>query len=131
MWAILDKPQAQSVLCLLYRLGDPKFGTNEGQKFSLLQKGQIFSRVHPASNSVDTRGTFLEYKAAGREADHTPLSSATVKIKWSYTSTSPLHLHDVHRDNSMFFLFTLQSNTCYVSEEDGAFASSRIHYGHS
>jgi hypothetical protein len=31
----------------------------------------------------------------GREDDHSPPSSAEVKNAWSYTSTSPIHLHGV------------------------------------
>jgi len=35
------------------------------------------------------------YKAAGREADHSPPSSAEVEIVWSYTSTPKIRLHDM------------------------------------
>jgi hypothetical protein len=31
----------------------------------------------------------------GREADHSPQSSAEVKNAWSYTSTPPIRLHGV------------------------------------
>jgi len=31
----------------------------------------------------------------GREADHSPQSSADVKNEWNYASTSPLRLHGV------------------------------------
>jgi hypothetical protein len=37
----------------------------------------------------------LRVKRQGREADHTPPSSAEVKNEWSYTSTSPIRLHGV------------------------------------
>jgi hypothetical protein len=52
----------------------------------------------------------LGVKRQGREADHSPPSSAEVKIAWNYTSTPPVRLHDVvpseekRRDN---FTFTL------------------------
>jgi hypothetical protein len=50
----------------------------------------------------------LGVKRPGREADHSPPSSAEVKNAWNYTSTPPVRLHDVvvkHRDS---FTLTLQ-----------------------
>jgi hypothetical protein len=37
----------------------------------------------------------LRVKRQGREADHSPPSSAEVKNVWSYTSTPPIRLHGV------------------------------------
>jgi hypothetical protein len=37
----------------------------------------------------------LDVHRAGREADHSPSSSADVKTAWSYTFTSPIRLHGV------------------------------------
>jgi hypothetical protein len=37
----------------------------------------------------------LEVKWPGREADHSPPSSAEVKNAWSYTSTPPVRFHGV------------------------------------
>jgi hypothetical protein len=37
----------------------------------------------------------LGVKRPGREADHSPPSSAEVKNAWSYTSTLPIRLHGV------------------------------------
>jgi hypothetical protein len=37
----------------------------------------------------------LGVKRPGREADHSPSSSAEVKYAWSYTSTPPIRLHGV------------------------------------
>jgi hypothetical protein len=37
----------------------------------------------------------LRVKRPGREANHSPPSSAEVKNAWSYTSTSPISLHGV------------------------------------
>jgi hypothetical protein len=37
----------------------------------------------------------LEVKRPGREADHSPSSSAEIKNVWSYTSTLPILLHGV------------------------------------
>jgi hypothetical protein len=50
---------------------------------------------HPASYPLGTRGSFPGVKQLGCEADHSPPSSAEVKNAWSYTSTSPLHLHGI------------------------------------
>jgi hypothetical protein len=38
---------------------------------------------------------FLGVKWPGREADHSPPSSAEVKNAWSHTSTPPIRLHGV------------------------------------
>jgi hypothetical protein len=37
----------------------------------------------------------LRVKQPGREADHSPPSTAEVTIAWSYTSTPPIRLHGV------------------------------------
>jgi hypothetical protein len=42
-----------------------------------------------------SRALSLGVKWPGREADHSPPSSAEVKNVWSYTSTPPISLHDV------------------------------------
>jgi hypothetical protein len=44
---------------------------------------------------MGTRALSLGVKQPGREADHSPPSSAEIKNEWSYTSTPPLHLHGV------------------------------------
>jgi hypothetical protein len=50
------------------------------------------------------RETFPWVKRLGHEADHSPQTTAEVKNGWSYTSTSPIHLHGImHRDNFTFF----------------------------
>jgi hypothetical protein len=52
----------------------------------------------------------LGVKRLGREADHSPPSSAEVKKAWNYTSTSPVRLYVVvfsyekRRDNFTFIL---------------------------
>jgi len=51
---------------------------------------QTGSGAHPAY-LMGTRGSFLGINQPGREADHS-LSSKNV---WSYTSTTPIHLHNV------------------------------------
>jgi len=44
---------------------------------------------------MGTVGFFPEGKQPGREADHSPPSSAEVKDAWSYTSTPPIRLNGV------------------------------------
>jgi hypothetical protein len=41
-------------------------------------------------------------KWSDHEADHSPLSTVTVKNDWSYTSTPPVYLHGVYRDSFYF-----------------------------
>jgi hypothetical protein len=79
--------------------------------FSLHHRVQNGSGAHPASYSVPTGGFSLVIKGPGREADHSPPSSAEVKNAWSYTST-PQYVFVAwclvkHRDNFTFFTFTL------------------------
>jgi hypothetical protein len=40
-------------------------------------------------------GSFPELKRPGREADHSPLSSAEVKNAWRYISIPPIRHHGV------------------------------------
>jgi hypothetical protein len=47
--------------------------------FSLHRRAQNGSGAHPASYPMGTRGSFPRSKAAGRETDHSPPSSAEVK----------------------------------------------------
>jgi hypothetical protein len=78
----------------------------------------------------------LEVKRPGREADHSPTSSAEVKNAWSYTST-PLYVFMAwclvkHRDNCTFtFTFTfllicLESFSPSSGRQKGDQESSKI-----
>jgi flagellar basal body-associated protein FliL len=62
--------------------------------FSLHHRVQKGSEAHPAY-SMGTGGSFPGARAAGRETDHSPPSSAEVKNAWSYTITPPICLHGV------------------------------------
>jgi hypothetical protein len=57
----------------------------------MLSFGRICVNVgvvrRPASSPMGTREFFSGVKRPGREADHSPPSSAEVKNAWSYTST--------------------------------------------
>jgi hypothetical protein len=65
----------------------------EDRNFSVHHRVQTGSEAHPASYTMGTRAVSLEVKQPGREADHTPPSSAKVKNAWNYTSTSAIRLH--------------------------------------
>jgi hypothetical protein len=54
--------------------------------FSLQHRVQAGSGAHPALYRMCISDS-LEVKRTGREADHSPPSSAEVKNAWSYTST--------------------------------------------
>jgi hypothetical protein len=53
------------------------------------------SGVHPTYYPMGTGGSIPGVKRPGREAGHSPPTSAEVKKMWVYTSTSPIRLHGV------------------------------------
>jgi len=57
--------------------------------FSLRHRVQIDSGALPVSYPVGTGALSPAVKRPGHEADHSPTSSAEVKLAWSYTSTRP------------------------------------------
>jgi hypothetical protein len=59
-----------------------------GQDFSPLHVIHTRSGAHPASYPMGSGGSFPEVKRPGREADHSPPTSAEVKNMWIYTSIS-------------------------------------------
>jgi hypothetical protein len=69
-------------IALSYGLGDLgsriRFPEGAGNS-SLHHRVQNGSGTHPASYPMDTRDSFPGGKAAGREADHSPPSTAEVK----------------------------------------------------
>jgi hypothetical protein len=75
-------------IAISYGLDDQE-GRELGKKFSLLHIVQIGSGVHPTSYELGTEGSFPGVKRQGREADHSPPTSAEVKKMWIYTSTHP------------------------------------------
>jgi hypothetical protein len=66
--------------------GDGSFESRWSQEFSLLHIVQTGSGVHPTSYKMGTGGSFSGIKRQGREADHSPPTSAEVKKMWMYTS---------------------------------------------
>jgi hypothetical protein len=51
--------------------------------------GRLWGPLNLLSNGYGGGVSFLEVKRPGREADHSPPTSAEVKKMWSYTSTPP------------------------------------------
>jgi hypothetical protein len=79
----LDKSRDSSVgIALGYGLDDRgsrvRFPAGAGN-FSLHYRIQNGAGAHPASHPMGTRGSFPGVKRPGREADHSPPSSAEVK----------------------------------------------------
>jgi hypothetical protein len=60
-----------------------------GKYFFSLHVVQTGSGSNPASYPMTPRALSLEVKRPGREADHSPPTSAEVKKTWIYTSTTP------------------------------------------
>jgi hypothetical protein len=71
--------------------GGREFESRLGKKFLFLYIVQTGSGVHPTSYKMGTGGSFPGVKPQGREADHSPPTSAEVKKMWIYTST-PLYV---------------------------------------
>jgi hypothetical protein len=60
----------------------------------------------PSLLFIRYRGSFPRLKRPGREDDHSTLSTFEVKREWSYSSTTPIRLHDVDSD-----IFTVTCQT--------------------
>jgi hypothetical protein len=75
-----------------------------GKKFFSSRKVQTGSGAHPASYSMDTGILFRGIQRPGREADHSPPSSAEVRNEWSYTSNPPIYLHGMVRINLTIYI---------------------------
>jgi hypothetical protein len=60
-----------------------------GRNFSVHHPVKNGSGIHPASYPMGTGDSFPGVKRLGREANHSPQSSAEFKNTWTYTSTPP------------------------------------------
>jgi hypothetical protein len=68
--------------------------------FSLLQKESQHRLLGlPGFLFCVYRGSFPGVKRPGSEVNHSPSSSADIKNEWSYTSTPPLCVHGMDKDN--------------------------------
>ena len=91
------------------------WGSNSGRGkrlFTHLDSVQTGSGAHPASYSVRTwvLSGGREVKQSEREVSHSPPSRAKVKNEWTHTSTPPICLHGVEKEN---FTFTVTSYPFY------------------
>jgi hypothetical protein len=82
--------------------GRTRFDSKQVHKlFSFSKTSRPGLRPNQQDNEIVTEvggiGYFLGVTAPGRDADHSTPSSAHVKNEWSYTPTSPIHFHEVHR----------------------------------
>jgi hypothetical protein len=70
---------------------------------------QTGPEAHPASYPEGTGSSFPALKRPGREADHTPQSTAEAKNEWSYTFTPKYAFMASclvkHRDKFTFYLY--------------------------
>jgi hypothetical protein len=92
-----------------YRSSRVRFPTGAGN-FSLHQRVPNGSGAHPASYPMGTSGSFRGVKRPGREADHSPPSSAEVKkcvVLYLHSPSTPswrgTQLKKKHNDNFTFF----------------------------
>jgi hypothetical protein len=86
--------------------------------FSPNHSVQTGSGAHSPSYLMGTRGSFVEIKRSGREADYSHPSSVEVKNAWSYTST-PQYVFMAwclvkHRDNFTFTLISVSSSSHFT-----------------
>jgi hypothetical protein len=103
--------------------------TREQQWHNLVQNTEMFGPgTHPAPYPVGTGGSFLGVKQSGREANHSPPSSAEVKNECSYTSTPQYVVMAwclvMYRDN---FTFTLKCWTATFLYGLGLFLPQNSH----
>jgi hypothetical protein len=90
--SILDVDRSRdSAVGIAGRPEGSEFESRQGDEFSLLHIVHTGSGVHPTSYKMGTGGSFPGVKRQGREADHSPPTSAKGKKKWIYTST-PLYV---------------------------------------
>jgi hypothetical protein len=91
-----------SVVGIATICGDTGFELRGRQIFSLLQNFPERFWDPPGLSFNMYCGFFLLVKRLGCEVNQSPTSSAEVKNEWSYTSTPPICLHGVDRENFVF-----------------------------
>jgi hypothetical protein len=81
--------------------------------FSLSSNVQTGPGAYLTPYSVGTGDLSMAVRRSGREADHSPPSSAEIKHKWDYTSIPPVCVYGVYRETSRDVHFR-----CYVTVSD-------------
>jgi hypothetical protein len=108
--------KAQSVPRLGYGLDHPGADSRHGQEIFLFSKTS-----RPVLGPVQwVLGSFPGVRWSGSEVDHSPLSSAQVKNKWSYTSAPLMYFHGVNMNNFTFLYYhssgdKFTRNNCWTS----------------
>jgi hypothetical protein len=83
--------------------------SSPGRVKNFIHVDQTVSGVHPTSYTMGTVGFFPGVMRPGREADHSPPTSAEVKKVWIYTSTPPYSFMAyclISYAHGQFYLFT-------------------------
>jgi hypothetical protein len=89
----------------------------EAEDFSSSPCVQTGSGAHPASCPMGTGGPFPGGKARpGREADHSPPSSAEVKYEWELYLLSP-HVSMACSGTAFFIILQIARNDTALSEK--------------
>jgi hypothetical protein len=118
----LKSRNSSVVIALGYGLDDRcsrvRFPVGAG-KFSLHHHVQNGSGAQPASYPISTRGSFPGVKLPGHEADHSPPSSAEVKVcvelYLHFRNTPSWRCAQLkHRNNFTFTLMTLKASILEV-----------------
>jgi hypothetical protein len=95
-----------------YKIFEFGFEAKQGQE--IFQTSKMFRPpVQPTPPHIQQVREVLSpaAKLPGHEVNHPPPSSAVVKNDWSYTSTPPIHLHGMHRDDFIFTINWLKIDT--------------------
>jgi len=94
-----------SLLRFVYLMGWMVRGSNPSRsmKFSVLQDRPYRPWSSPSLLFNGNQRPFLGVSRPGPEFDHLSPPSAEAKNEWNYSSTPPLRLHGVDRENFTFF----------------------------
>jgi hypothetical protein len=96
------------VVSIVTRLRNKRFGVRIPVETRLFSSPKLPDRLWGPPSFVfnDHRRSFQEVKRPGREANHSPPSSAEVKNEWSCVYTLPVYLNGVGRDNFTLLVCT-------------------------
>lgn len=89
-----------------YELDGAEFDSQQGQRHFYLVRNILTGCGFNLASKIQTRDSFLGEQRPGCEAVHSPPCSVEVKHEWSYTHTSPICLHGLHRNNFYYALIT-------------------------
>jgi hypothetical protein len=95
-WIVIQEAGWISGIAISYGLDDRGFKSRQGLGIFLFTTASRLA-LGPTQPPIQwvSRALSLRVNRPGREADHSPPSSAQVKTSWSYTSTPSVRLHGV------------------------------------